>query len=107
MVGSDPGAVQFISLCLQYLFTNKMFSDSIISLWINNLNEFTIKSAVEDGMLVEFSDIEDRDNLRPVTSNLTVETLPNDNLLFAGEITTTLTFSIKSSRPVKDDLIIK
>ena len=58
-------------------------------------------------MLVEFSDIEDRDKLRPVTSNLTVETLPNDNLLFAGEITATLTFIIKSSRPVKDDLIIK
>lgn len=124
VVGSDPGqphfylllhnhnhliagAVQFVSLCLQYLYSRPSFSDHLISVWLQNLNQFTIKSAVDDGMLVEFSDIQDRASLSPAATNMTVDTLPNDNLLFAGEMTTTLTFNMKTSRPVKDELIIK
>ena len=32
-------------------------------------------------MLVEFADIEDRDKLVPTATNMTVETMPNDNLV--------------------------
>ena len=32
-------------------------------------------------MLVEFVEIEDRDNLAPSVTNMTVETMPNDNLV--------------------------
>ena len=81
VVGSDPGAVQFISLCLQYLRTHEAWARDLTNLWLHNLNEFTIKSAVEDGMLVEFAEIEDRDKLVPTATNMTVETMPNDNLV--------------------------
>ena len=81
VVGSDPGAVQFISLCLQYLRSHEAWAREIVNLWLHNLNEFTIKSAVEDGMLVEFAEIEDRDKLVPSVTNMTVETMPNDNLV--------------------------
>ena len=107
VVGSDPGAVQYVSLCLQYLYTKPSFSDHLLSVWLQNLNQFTIKSAVDDGMLVEFTDIQDKASLTPAAANMTVDTLPNDNLLFAGELTSTLSFNMKTSRPVKDDLIIK
>ena len=124
VVGSDPGAVQFISLCLQYLRSHQAWARDLANLWLHNLNEFTIKSAVEDGMLVEFAEIEDRDNLSPSVTNMTVETMPNDNLvhlihnnfhaliknvfqLFGGEVTLNVTFSLKISRPVKDEMMIK
>ena len=81
VVGSDPGAVQYISLCLQYLQQHQTFCSDMVTLWLQNLNEFTMKSAVEDGMLVEFVDIVDRDHLSPSVSNMTVETMPNDNLV--------------------------
>ena len=32
-------------------------------------------------MLVEFAEIEDRDKLVPTATNMTVETMPNDNLV--------------------------
>ena len=47
VVGSDPAAVQYISLCLQYLESRQEVQDSILNLWVQNLNEFTMKSAVE------------------------------------------------------------
>ena len=47
MVGSDPAAVQYISLCLEYLDSQPRVRDSILDLWMQNLNEFTMKSAVE------------------------------------------------------------
>ena len=50
-------------------------------MWIQNLNEFTMKTAIEDGMLVEFADIVDKDKLAPTVSNMTVEAMPNDNLV--------------------------
>ena len=53
----------------------------MINLWIQNLNEFTMKTAIEDGMLVEFADIVDKDKLAPTVSNMTVEAMPNDNLV--------------------------
>ena len=81
VVGSDPGAVMFISLCLQYLGEHQAWARELVNLWLHNLNEFTIKSAVEDGMLVEFAEIEDRDKLVPAVTNMTVETMPNDNLV--------------------------
>ena len=81
VVGPDPGAVQFISLCLQYLRSHEAWARELANLWLHNLNEFTIKSAVEDGMLVEFAEIEDRDKLVPSVTNMTVETMPNDNLV--------------------------
>ena len=134
VVGADPGAVQFISLCLQYLGSHEAWVRELINLWLHNLNEFTIKSAVEDGMLVEFVEIGDRDKLVPTVTNMTVETMPNDNLvifflilinllfltllcfvnfslislqLFGGEVTLNLTFHMKISRPVKDKMMIK
>ena len=124
MVGPDPGAVQYISLCLQYLRSHEAWARELANLWLHNLNEFTIKSAVEDGMLVEFAEIEDRDKLVPSVTNMTVETMPNDNLvhyvldifhtiirnvlqLFGGEVTLNVTFALKISRPVKDEMMIK
>ena len=47
VVGSDPAAVQFISLCLEYLGSHRDSVNNIIELWRQNLNEFTMKSAVE------------------------------------------------------------
>ena len=76
-------------------------------------------------MLVEFTELVDRAHLSPVTSNMTVEAMPNDNLvsfdqdlrsnilswfwfqLFSGELTLNLTFKIKLSRPIKDDMILR
>ena len=81
VVGSDPGAVQYITLCLQYLHSHQTFCQEMINLWIQNLNEFTMKTAIEDGMLVEFADIVDKDKLAPTVSNMTVEAMPNDNLV--------------------------
>ena len=124
VVGPDPGAVQYISLCLQYLRSHEAWARELANLWLHNLNEFTIKSAVEDGMLVEFAEIEDRDKLVPSVTNMTVETMPNDNLvhyvldifhtiirnvlqLFGGEVTLNVTFALKISRPVKDEMMIK
>ena len=47
VVGSDPAAVQFISLCLDYLHSRPETSSNILEVWRENLNEFTMKSAVE------------------------------------------------------------
>ena len=47
VVGSDPAAVQFISLCLEYLHTRQETKTNILEVWRQNLNEFTMKSAVE------------------------------------------------------------
>ena len=76
-------------------------------------------------MLVEFTELVDKAHLNPVTSNMTVEAMPNDNLvsldqdlrsnilseflfqLFSGELTLNLTFKIKLSRPIKDDMILR
>ena len=40
-----------------------------------------MKTAVEDGMLVEFTDIINKDKLAPNVTNMTVEAMPNDNLV--------------------------
>ena len=67
---------------------------------------------------------QDRDKLVPSVTNMTVETMPNDNLvhyiheivhiiirnvlqLFGGEVTLNVTFALKISRPVKDEMMIK
>ena len=47
VVGSDPAAVQFISLCLECLASSRDTTDNILEVWRHNLNEFTMKSAVE------------------------------------------------------------
>ena len=48
VVGSDPAAVQFITLCLEYLGSHRDTAVSnILEVWRQNLNEFTMKSAVE------------------------------------------------------------
>lgn len=47
VVGSDPAAVQFISLCLEYLHTQPDTTSKLLEVWRQNLNEFTMKSAVE------------------------------------------------------------
>ena len=47
VVGSDPAGVQYISLCLHHLQTSSQARDSIADTWKQNLNEFTMKSAVE------------------------------------------------------------
>ena len=40
-----------------------------------------MKSAIEDGMLVEFAEIQQREKFLPSVANMTVETMPNDNLV--------------------------
>ena len=47
VVGSDPAAVQFITLCLEYLGSHRETAHNLLEVWRQNLNEFTMKSAVE------------------------------------------------------------
>ena len=54
VVGSDPAAVQFISLCLEYLHTHPDTTNKLMEVWRQNLNEFTLKSAVEVSSQVKF-----------------------------------------------------
>ena len=56
VVGSDPAAVQFITLCLEYLGSHRDSVNNIIELWRQNLNEFTMKSAVEVSSQVSISE---------------------------------------------------
>ena len=81
VVGADPGAVHYTSLCLQHLSASPALQQQLTQLWLHNLNQFTIKSALEDGMLVEFAELEESEALVPALANMTVETMPNDNLV--------------------------
>ena len=85
-------------------------------------------------MLVEFSELLDRTELCPAATNMTVEAMPNDNLvrnskhhlwgkmlthisprsyillyfqLLSGELTFTLNFKMRLSRPVRDEMILR
>ena len=99
-------------------------------------------------MLVEFSELLDRNELSPAATNMTVEAMPNDNLvrtsinksqvyllqgykvggkvvkyflhcisispyaiiyfqLLTGEMTFTLNFKMRLSRPVRDEMILR
>merc|ERR1719513_389545 len=41
----------------------------------------------------------------PVVTNITVETMPNENILVSGEITASTAFLLKTSRPVRDEMV--
>ena len=69
------------NLLTPHFEAQKQFCEEMINLWIKNLNEFTMKSAIEDGMLVEFAEIQQREKFLPSVANMTVETMPNDNLV--------------------------
>ena len=81
VVGAEPGAVHYTSLCLHHLAASPALQQRLTQLWLHNLNQFTIKSALEDGMLVEFAELEESEALVPALANMTVETMPNDNLV--------------------------
>ena len=125
VVGAEPGAVHYTSLCLHHLAASPALQQRLTQLWLHNLNQFTIKSALEDGMLVEFAELEESEALVPALANMTVETMPNDNLvsdsvqhshhsyhdtvlqLLGGEVTLSSTFQLRVSRPVQDQMMIR
>ena len=47
VVGSDQEAVTFVNRCKEFMDTENTVRKELLDSWIQKLNEFTIKSAVE------------------------------------------------------------
>jgi len=105
VVGSNQDAVDFVNKCKEFIDSEITVRTDLVNSWLQKLNEFTIKSAVEDGFLVEFIEIIKEGTAEPVITNMTVETMPNDNLLVSGEVTASIAFLLRTSRPVRDEMV--
>jgi len=105
VVGSDQDAVEFANACKEFIEKEELIRKDLVISWMEKLNEFTMKSAVEDGFLVEFLQIIDEATSEPNFVNLTVETMPSDNILITGEINTSISFRLRTSRPVRDEMV--
>ena len=96
-VGSDQEAVEFVNRCREFIFNDTSVRKDLVNSWLEKLNEFTIKSAVDvsalktilyfqiscyqDGLLVEFIETIEEGTAEPTITNMSVETMPNDNLV--------------------------
>jgi len=104
-VGSDQEALEFVNRCMQFVLSEGDVGKDLVNRWMEKLNELTIRSAVDDGLLVEFIDTLQEGTAAPTVTNMTVETLPNDNLLVGGEMTASISFLLRTSRPVRDEMV--
>jgi len=102
-LGSDTEVVDYINECWDFVYSNKKAQAGIFKLWLEKLNDFTKRSALDDGLLVEFLEILPESSV-PTFLNMTAESLPSDNMSVSSDINVSFALKIKTSRPIQDRL---
>jgi len=103
-VGSDPDCVAFVTTCLDFFNSNAEVRDDILTRWREKLSEFARRSSQDEGLLIEFVSILDC-STAPTLSNLTVSSLPSNNMTVSSDLSTTISFLLRTSRPVRDSMV--
>jgi len=109
-VGSDQETVEYVNKCWKFIYSNPSVRADIQAIWMERLNEFAKRSALDeslygrrDGLLVEFLEILGESDV-PIFSNMTADNLPDDNMTISCDISASISFLLRTSRPIRESM---
>jgi len=102
-VGSDQETVDYVNKCWKFIYSNPSVRADIQAIWMEKLNEFAKRSALDDGLLVEFLEILGESDV-PIFSNMTADNLPDDNMTISCDISASISFLLRTSRPIRESM---
>jgi len=109
-VGSDQETVDYVNKCWKFIYANPAVRADIQAIWLDKLNEFAKRSALDeslsgrkDGLLVEFLEILGESDV-PIFSNMTADNLPDDNMTISCDISASISFQLRTSRPIRESM---
>jgi hypothetical protein len=95
--GPDNICVLWVNDVLQWLYNDLVIVNELLSVWLQSMNEFTKKTATEQGVGVEFVRILPETN-PPTLSNIFAENDSKDDVTITCDCEATPAFQLKSFR---------
>jgi hypothetical protein len=99
--GPDNICVLWVNDVLQWLYNDLVIVNELLSVWLQSMNEFTKKTATEQGVGVEFVRILPETN-PPTLSNIFAENDSKDDVTITCDCEATPAFQLKSFRQKGD-----
>ncbi|XP_050736734.1 uncharacterized protein LOC127008574 isoform X2 [Eriocheir sinensis] len=99
--GADPDAVKWTNNVFTWLYNSADGGQLVRKVWLETLNENTVKTAIDTGILVEVVELM-KQTPAPVLSNMVVDCSPTDNVTITCDCDATLYLRIITTRTQGD-----
>ncbi|KAK8404481.1 hypothetical protein O3P69_007611 [Scylla paramamosain] len=99
--GADPDAVKWACNVFTWLYNSAEGGKVVNKVWLDTLNENTVKTAIETGILIEVVELM-KQTPAPVLSNMVVDCSPTDNVTITCDCDATLYLRIITTRTQGD-----
>uniref|UniRef100_A0A0N7ZB38 Phorbol-ester/DAG-type domain-containing protein n=1 Tax=Scylla olivacea TaxID=85551 RepID=A0A0N7ZB38_SCYOL len=99
--GADPDAVKWACNVFTWLYNSAEGGKVVNKVWLDTLNENTVKTAIETGILIEVVELM-KQTPAPTLSNMVVDCSPTDNVTITCDCDATLYLRIITTRTQGD-----
>ncbi|KAL7641563.1 UNVERIFIED_CONTAM: hypothetical protein RMT77_007436 [Armadillidium vulgare] len=99
--GSDPDAVRWINNLLVWFFEGAEGGRIVRNAWNDSLNEYTVSSALETGVLIEVLEFYPQ-TPSPTLMNIIVDCSPTDDMTVTCDMETDLYMRVQTTRTQRD-----